>query len=1019
MAFLSFSQSPTDYRVINYDETSGLSSRLVTCLLFDKTGFMWIGTVDGLCRYDGYSFKIFRNIPGDSNSITHNYITKLAQDKENNIWIGYQRGGVSCYNTSVGKFTNYTLKNKQNSSLSQNGISMIYADNQDEIWLGVFQNGLVHLDKKSGATTQYNIITDADTFYTKEFRKVYNNVYSAYEDKNGLYWLATHDGFYSFDKEKNEMHSLREAPLQTGTIRNDLFGLIVPDGTGFWLGSWAGGLAYYDTVLKKWSAYKFSNKSSGIGTVNIISGIKYKSKNELWITSNDKGLGIFNTTEKKFFFFSDSSAQYPAFPGTTAYGVEKDSSDNIWVIHLQGLSKIHFQPKRFIYTKLPVTKTDNGEFYELSSYVQDKDYNYIGTSLADGLHVVNRKTGEQKIYGFNVMAGEEPYLNITDILKDSKENIWVLTRDFIYRFDKNTASLKPIPQPPAYTAERKSNFFSAAIEDKKGNVWIATRRNGVFVYNPVTQTYLHYYSNATDTASLTSNVVGEIAIDKKDRIWIAGARGCLAYFDETKKRFIDFFPSLNRDIKIQLSNHILSLHTDSKGYIWAGTDDGLIRIDGNAAMPVFMKLYTAADGLKTGIVSSIEEDAYGNIWCITMSSLCMFDPVSDKINSYGYHDGITTAGIGTICIATDDKKMILLSSAGYYTFNPNLLEQKSKIAPVVITSFKVNDQERFFEEELRQDKVLHLKADENFFSFEFAALDFNRPDNVHYVYMLEGFDKGWQQAGSRRFASYTNIPGGDYVFKVKAISNQDEANSAVISIPILIDTPFFKTWWFIILTVLIIFAGMFAFYSFRLKKQQQILELETKAQALGKEKSLVQYETLKQQLNPHFLFNSLTSLSSLIRIDQKLAGNFLDGMSKIYRYILQSKDHEIVPLNDEIRFIQTYIQLQKTRFEEGLQINLNVSEENLTQKIVPVTLQNLIDNAIKHNIIDQESPLVIDIFTQEDYLVVRNRLQKKNFVETSNKQGLDNLKSLYRYLSDKPVIINEDAVYFTVKIPLI
>ena len=195
--------------------------------------------------------------------------------------------------------------------------------------------------------------------------------------------------------------------------------------------------------------------------------------------------------------------------------------------------------------------------------------------------------------------------------------------------------------------------------------------------------------------------------------------------------------------------------------------------------------------------------------------------------------------------------------------------------------------------------------------------------------------------------------------------------------------------------------------------------LESKAQRLEKEKVMVMYESLKQQLNPHFLFNSLTSLSGLIETDQQVAGNFLEQMSGIYRYILKNGDNETVSLKDEIEFVQLYINLQQTRFKKGLIVNINVPDEYLHYKIAPVTLQNLIENAIKHNIIDADSPLEIDIFIEDDFLVVRNNLQKKNMVETSNKKGLAQFVNLYKYLSRKPVHVEESTKDFTIKIPLV
>ncbi len=182
---------------------------------------------------------------------------------------------------------------------------------------------------------------------------------------------------------------------------------------------------------------------------------------------------------------------------------------------------------------------------------------------------------------------------------------------------------------------------------------------------------------------------------------------------------------------------------------------------------------------------------------------------------------------------------------------------------------------------------------------------------------------------------------------------------------------------------------------------------------------MVMYESLKQQLNPHFLFNSLTSLSGLIETDQKMACAFLDQMSGIYRYILKNSTHETVFLKDEVAFVQLYITLQRTRFGNGLQVNIEVPEEYLGYRIAPVTLQNLMENAIKHNIIDKGSPLVIDVFIEDEYLIVKNNLQKKTVVETSNKTGLAQFVSLYRYLSDNPVAIEEDAHFFRVKVPLV
>jgi two-component system LytT family sensor kinase len=191
------------------------------------------------------------------------------------------------------------------------------------------------------------------------------------------------------------------------------------------------------------------------------------------------------------------------------------------------------------------------------------------------------------------------------------------------------------------------------------------------------------------------------------------------------------------------------------------------------------------------------------------------------------------------------------------------------------------------------------------------------------------------------------------------------------------------------------------------------------AERLEKEKSQVQFDNLKNQLNPHFLFNALTSLNSLIFENQQLASDFLQQLAKVYRYVLQNKEKNFVLLSTEMDFISHYVRLLETRFANAIKIKFDVTDTAFEKAIVPVTLQILIENAIKHNIVDKDKPLTIDILTLGDYLVVSNNLQVKKKVETSNGQGLDNLKTLYKFLTDKPVIVEPTENRFYVKIPLI
>jgi LytS/YehU family sensor histidine kinase len=235
------------------------------------------------------------------------------------------------------------------------------------------------------------------------------------------------------------------------------------------------------------------------------------------------------------------------------------------------------------------------------------------------------------------------------------------------------------------------------------------------------------------------------------------------------------------------------------------------------------------------------------------------------------------------------------------------------------------------------------------------------------------------------------------------------------NLPFKLDSLFVATTWALYIIIpSAINLSFFSIYFFELWKASLV-----KTERLEKEKSQVQFDNLKNQLNPHFLFNALTSLNSLIFEDQVLASQFLQQLSKVYRYVLQNNDRNYVSLQTEFDFIEHYASLLKTRFREGLNISFDISPEAKERAIVPVTLQILIENAIKHNIVDKEQPLDIDIATVGDYLVVSNTFQPRKRVENSNKMGLENLKSLYRFLTDRQVIIEQREDRFWVKVPLL
>ncbi|MBC7934854.1 MAG: histidine kinase [Rhizobacter sp.] len=1002
-------QLPAQLTVTNYNETNGIDNGRVTAMLQATNGYLWFGTTNGLLRFDGYQFRPY-NSP-----VIINSISKMAEDSNHCIWMSFLGGGLARFDPASGVFTPYIIKSSKDPLLATAEISKLFFDSKGQLWIAVTQKGIVKADFTNDKFTVYDIVPASNNFYTPEFRKIYNTVYNFYEDGSYI-WLATHDGLYKFGPSAGSMIPVRAKPLVRNSRRFDLFGHLVPDNDLIWLSAWAGGISSYNKKNGEWNLYLPEPAEIDNTLSNGVINIERKSDHELWLGHGGKGLGIFNTVTKTFFFFTNNKL-YPTVPEADWSEILVDNNKNIWGMNRNGLLKVQVPEHRFNYKSWTV-KSKMGVVFYLTDMLEDDNRRFTSTSFADGLYVLDKKTGKERTIPVDFFSNGEQSFDIRQLMKDSKGNTWVITRDYICLYDTIAEKLVKIKQPPTYSAEKFTNSFTGIAEDKDGNMWITTKRNGIFVYSVKNENYIHYGNAEHGNAFINAAYLTDIAVDAKGRVWAGGPYGFLGYAVAAEKKFTELKKQTAAH-PIPLSIQTYSLFADSGGNIWAGTFGGLYFYDCSGDSPVLKKILTAKDALRSNLVTNIQEDPLGNIWCITEAGVCSINPKNLKITSYHTIDGITGPGANIKITRAWNGEMRLLTSGGYYSFNYEDKQTVGTAAPLRVTNMMVNDKDIYYEAILEKEGKISLAPSQNVFSFEFAAINFNRTDKQQYSYMLKGFDKDWIDAGNRRFVSYTNLPGGNYVFMVRLDAGKGPTKEAVINIPIYIRTPFYKTIVFFISLAVLLLGLVYWLYRYRINQHRQVHSLQSKTQLLEKEKAMVMYEGLKQQLNPHFLFNSLTSLSGLIQTNQVLAGNFLEQMSKIYRYILKNRDRETVTLAQEITFLESYVQLQQTRFGKGLQVYIDIDPDHFDRKIAPVTLQNLMENAIKHNIIDTNSPLRINIVCDETYLVMENNLQKKDFVETSNQQGLASMKSLYKYLTNTLIVIEETDQTFTIKIPLI
>ncbi|HTL09694.1 MAG TPA: histidine kinase, partial [Chitinophagaceae bacterium] len=636
-------------------------------------------------------------------------------------------------------------------------------------------------------------------------------------------------------------------------------------------------------------------------------------------------------------------------------------SGYLWLGTGSGIAR--YDPRRNEY-KIFQNKAENSNvlhYNSIRSVLCDGDLVWIGT--ASGLNRYHRSSGKMDFFG---EKDNLPLSFFWSIIKDQQQNTWFGSRDGIYQYNSRTKQVKDFSDDPHLAPYARFNTI-CIYEDSKHRLWFGFYSRGLTMYDPATQAVRHWTMIPGSTRSLSNNHVTSITEDKKGIIWVATMQGINAWQEKS-----DSFTHL---------------------------------------------LY--GPGKPAESTAALMVDDKNRLWMVGSKCLYMLDASRQFFTSFDIRSGLPTVDFNyQQALRLSNGDFVYPTLRGFVQFNPNNYSSQQHSFDAYLTAFNVYGNRPKTFANFEDQSAITLGASSNFFSLEMVALHYSNPRGTWYAHQLAPFDKEWVYSQDR-VVNYTNVPGGDYVFHYKTSADRNVWTAAEKTIRIHIDTVFYKTWWFILLLALLLGLLLYALYQYRIAQREKVYSLQSKANALEKEKVLVMYESLKQQLNPHFLFNSLTSLSGLITSNPVHAKQFLDRMSKIYRYILKSRDNETVALTEEIKLADTYTQLQQTRFKEALRVNVDIPEEYLYRKIAPVTIQNLIENAIKHNITGTDHPLTIDIFIEQDQLVVRNNLQKKKFVETSNRHGLTNLQSLYHYLSGKPIIIIEDAQYFTVKIPLI
>lgn len=810
---------------------NGFSQGQVRCILQDSYGFIWIGTDNGLSRYDGQNFVVYKHNPLNKHSISISDIRCIFEDSKGNIWIGTFIG-LDLYDRKLDRFTRFKPKVIES-------VGAIIEDGKGNLWFG-----------SHGSLYYYNTHTDELKRYTKETNKLSNNfIRSIVIDKNERIWLATINGLNCFDASNETFKSYYHDIRDNTSIRSNKIAILLVDYKNrLWVGTDKGLDLFTNSqdasgkgVFKHFRHNPLDNKTIAEGS---IMSLLEDSEHNLWIGTEFEGLDRLDlkkldTDNPAFFHYKNDPAQATSLSNNTVISLLEDRQKNLWVgTYSKGLSVFNRSSMRFS------AAFDNQEKgYALSSnfvnsFFEEEDFLWVGTDM--GLNQVNKKTGKIKTFLNDPLNPRSISSNwIQAILKDSRGNLWIGTRGGgLNKFSYQSGTFTRFLNDPMDSSSLLSNSIFSIYEDKKKNLWLGSLEGGLILFDRDKLSFKNYNNNPSNSPSYVTQICGA----PQDGLWLLTIR-TVDFFTPGKKQVTYAHnPQDPHSISSDINN---CLHRDRNNNLWVGTDKGLNVLDVQTNR---FKTYTTEDGLPDNTVKAILEDDHGNLWVSTNKGISKFIdaikyPSIARFKNYAPSDGLQGHEFNRRACYKDSRGgMYFGGTKGINYFHPDSIKDNTDIPEVRITDFLILNkplqigaehsplkQNIYFTEEITLSYRLSV------FTIKFVALNFISPERNQYAYKMEGFDKEWNYIGNVAEAPYMNLKPGRYTFRVKASNNDGVWNETGTSLKIVITPPWWATWWFkliiglvIVLVALVIYYIRFSYYRNREKELNYLVQKRTK-----------------------------------------------------------------------------------------------------------------------------------------------------------------------------------------------
>jgi signal transduction histidine kinase/ligand-binding sensor domain-containing protein len=835
-----------------YPIEAGLSQSVVNCIFQDSKGYVWVGTQNGLNRFDGYNFEIFTYNPSDTNSISNNWIYSIDEDRKGNLWIG-TKGGLNQFIGNEKRFRriNWT------SGYTNNITDHIYDTR-------VLKNGNIIINTPPVLT-----IFDPGKISFKHYISILpfdgavkDNRIPLLEDNEGLIWIGSTMGLACFNPVTGKFtYFFQNLNKHQSLSNNNITALFEDDDWNIWIGT-ANGLNCFDKKTHSIRQYYHDPGDSRSLSNNFIRCIAGDPLGRIWIGTEGGGLNLAIVTQDGSIVIKTFTNEQHGIGHNIVHSLMIDHSENLWIGTLQGLGKTDLKPRKFNLYRSDGTATPFNLLGNViaSIYKDDSGLLWIG-NWGQGLNILDRRTGNVEHFSSQLKGNHYiPNDFVHVIFPDARKNIWIGTRDGILVYDNETKSFTRLRKFfRDYSIPEFSNMrIYMIIRGRDDCYWIGTQ-NGLYMIGLDHKTTEVFTAGATESHRISGNQVFCLLEDSEGLIWIATLSGLDVYNPKTKNlRHYRKDPGNPNSL---CDNFVTALCEDHKGDLWIGTNSYISKFSKNDST---FTNFSQENGFPNNLVYQIVEDDRRNIWFATGGGLCRLDTVTGRFRTYTVEEGLQSMEFNLrASYKSRDGEVFFGGMNGVNSFYPDSLKDNPFIPQIVFTScYKTVRADKVYIE-VENSKELVMNYNDNTFTIEFAALEFTNPEKNRYAYMLEGVSNEWIETGNRRFVPFSNLPPGEYTFKVKGSNNDGVWNESGPSLKIIIKPPWWRTTW-AWTTYIIILAVIILLYirlrERKLVRERTLLEQKVHLRTLQIEVQNAQILQKNEELND--LNKTLTALNS-------------------------------------------------------------------------------------------------------------------------------------------------------------